>query len=289
MHVFLSWSGDMSNAIAKAFYEWLPIVLQRVEPYFTTEDIAKGQRWRDEISAMLDSCQMGIMILTPSNLQSPWMLFEAGALAKSVDQSRIIPILFGLKPTDIEDPLSMFQLATEFSKEEMRRVVESVNQQMGDDRLTTERLERAFEVSWPNFERDVADAQKHQQDKPQHTRRSTPEMVEELLELARLNSRLLSSAPWSIPRPRIDTPDEAIERPAFGTVQREIYLANGTRLIAGDTYFKDNKPFGVFLGAQNRDIMFRMADDGQITLIRVGSELLNSLQSQPRFEADKSK
>ncbi|KXB59407.1 hypothetical protein HMPREF3180_02349 [Leptotrichia wadei] len=44
MKIFLSWSGEPSKSIAEKFKNWLPNVLQYVEPYFSQQDIELGER-----------------------------------------------------------------------------------------------------------------------------------------------------------------------------------------------------------------------------------------------------
>ena len=53
MKVFISWSGPTSNRIALAFRDWLPCVLQTVDPYVSSEDIEKGRRWSADIAKEL--------------------------------------------------------------------------------------------------------------------------------------------------------------------------------------------------------------------------------------------
>ena len=50
MRIFLSWSGSTSRDLAQTFSEWLPSVLQAIQPYYTPDDIEKGQRWLLDIS-----------------------------------------------------------------------------------------------------------------------------------------------------------------------------------------------------------------------------------------------
>ncbi len=102
MKVFIGWSGEQSREIGEAFRNWLPAVLQAVKPYFSPDDIATGARWESEISRELGETKIGLLILTPDSLTSPWLLFEAGALAKSMEKARVCHVLFGVEPTDIK-------------------------------------------------------------------------------------------------------------------------------------------------------------------------------------------
>lgn len=83
MKVFLSWSGESSHAIAEKLHKWLPMVIQKIEPYISTE-IEKGTRWASDIASELEVCAFGIACVTQENKDAPWLLFEAGALSKSV-------------------------------------------------------------------------------------------------------------------------------------------------------------------------------------------------------------
>ena len=73
MKVFISWSGDLSNAIASEFRTWLPGALQSVKPYFTPSDIEKGAKWNSEISKELELSDIGILFVTRENLNSAWL------------------------------------------------------------------------------------------------------------------------------------------------------------------------------------------------------------------------
>lgn len=82
MKVFISWSGERAKAVARALHEWLPTVIQSLEPWMSDQDISSGQRWNSEISNQLAESNYGIICITPENQIAPWLNFEAGAVAK---------------------------------------------------------------------------------------------------------------------------------------------------------------------------------------------------------------
>ena len=87
--IFISWSGPLSQKLGEALRNWLPSALQFVKPYFSPEDIEKGAKWNSEISKELETSNIGIICLTRDNTEKPWILFEAGALSKSLEKSRV--------------------------------------------------------------------------------------------------------------------------------------------------------------------------------------------------------
>ncbi len=60
------------------------------------------------------------------NVSSPWILFEAGALSKSMLDSKVIPLLFGLEQSDLSGPLSQFQ-AQKFEETGLMEIVKAIN------------------------------------------------------------------------------------------------------------------------------------------------------------------
>jgi hypothetical protein len=151
MRVFISWSGDLSKQLGEAIRNWLPSVLQYVKPYFSPADIEMGARWATEVSAELSKSAICIIILTRDNLDSKWIMFEAGAISKVVDKARVCPIAFGIELTDIQGPLAQFQ-ATRFTEDDFRQLVLTVNSVAGEQRLSDSTTEKVFTKWWPDLE-----------------------------------------------------------------------------------------------------------------------------------------
>lgn len=154
MKIFLSWSGQVSHDIAEKLHKWLPMVIQKIEPYISSE-IEKGTRWSSDIAQQLEQCTFGIACVTAENKEAPWLLFEAGALSKSVSDGRLAPILFGLEQSDIQkSPLTQFQM-TKFEKYEFFKLLQSINDAI-DSSLDSEILNSLFEALWPKLELDIS-------------------------------------------------------------------------------------------------------------------------------------
>jgi hypothetical protein len=122
-NVFISWSGKRSRQVAEALRDWLPNVLQAARPWLS-QNMEKGTRSLEEIAQALDSMSVGIIRLTPENLEATWILFEAGALSKTKDaESRVCTyLLCGLKREHIGAPLSIFQ-GTTADENDIRKLV----------------------------------------------------------------------------------------------------------------------------------------------------------------------
>ncbi|MDF2232260.1 TIR domain-containing protein [Albimonas sp. CAU 1670] len=187
MDVFISWSGNPSKALAETFRTWLPSVIQACKPYFTPNDIEKGAKWNSEISAKLDSSDIGLIILTKTNIQSPWILFESGALSKSLESSRVCPILFGIEPSDVAGPLSHFQL-TPFNRDEMRNLMHLLNNRLGEGKLAESVVNSVFEMWWPQLDSSVSKILSDSTERAKITkkdRRTERDLLEEVLSILR--------------------------------------------------------------------------------------------------------
>jgi hypothetical protein len=184
MKVFISWSGNQSKTVAEHFRQWLPAVLQAVQPYFTPDDITKGTRWNTEITQELEESSIGLLFMTSENLESKWLMFEAGALSKNLDKSKVIPILLGIETTDIEGPLVQFQSAR-FDKLDIKRVLKSINSELGDQALTDEVLDSVFEMWWPKLEEKCKTVLTSSKPSRSEKIRSERDLLEEVLATTR--------------------------------------------------------------------------------------------------------
>jgi len=173
------------QAAADVLRRWFPSVLQAVRPYFSPDDVAKGARWSAEIAKELEGSRVGLLVITPENQEAPWLLFEAGALAKNLDRSKVCPILFGaMEPTDVKGPLVQFQAAA-FSQTEMKRVIKMMNAELGEAALPVDVLDNVFDMWWPSLKEQVDKVLVGRDESDDEARRPDRELLEEVLALTR--------------------------------------------------------------------------------------------------------
>lgn len=196
MRIFVSWSGDLSRKIAEVLKKWIPCIIQSVEVFFSPEDIEKGDNWDRTILTQLSECKYGVICLTSENINAPWVNFEAGAIAKTLD-SRVATLMIDIKPSDIRGPLSRYQ-ATKFEKDDFYQLILSINKTLEaplDDKI----LENAFDAMWPALEKEACDlidqfAQKSNKAKKSIGFEQTENApLEEILQLLRKQNSVLSS------------------------------------------------------------------------------------------------
>ncbi|MFY9553327.1 MAG: TIR domain-containing protein [Blastocatellia bacterium] len=155
MKIFLSWSGNRSGAIAKLLYDWLPQVINYLDPYLSETDIEKGARWSVEVAKNLQKSRVGVLCLTPENTEAPWIMFEAGALSRDLEDAYVCPFIFDLEAGEIKGPLSQFQV-TRANKEDVRKLVFTMNRALARRKRPEPQLDSAFEVWWPKLEEGLA-------------------------------------------------------------------------------------------------------------------------------------
>jgi len=155
MRIFTSWSGDRSKAAALGLRSLLQEVIGEDAQIFVSEDqISPGEAWANRLGNELEQSDFGIICLTRDNWQSPWLLFEAGAIAKKFATSRVVPYLIDELPPDYDrSPLKQFQ-HVRASHDGTYRLIEAINKSRETPK-PADRLERSFEKWWPDLEQTL--------------------------------------------------------------------------------------------------------------------------------------
>ncbi len=175
------------------------MALSYVKPWVSDKDIGAGDRWAQSIAGELETSNFGIICITPENLQSEWILFEAGALSKSMLDAKVIPLLFGLELSDLSGPLSQFQ-AQKVDQVGLMEVVRAINK-VADNAVVENIVARSVPALWPTLQAElekIADTRPEEKhNRPQH------EILEELVTGVRgLNSRMRDFDPEMMERDR---------------------------------------------------------------------------------------
>ncbi|MFF4288312.1 toll/interleukin-1 receptor domain-containing protein [Streptomyces sp. NPDC001633] len=192
MKVFISWSGHQSRGVATALREWFPTLFETVDFWMSEEDIKPGSRWFMSIANELECCDFGIVCVTRENAKAEWLMFEAGALAKRVEQAKLVALCVDLPPADVTGPLGMFQ-GLPLTRGGMLRLTESINSSCDRPR-NSKHLTQLFDNMWGDLRRELDKARAKPAPTPE-VKRSAEEMLGEIvLRVREIESRLEGGA-----------------------------------------------------------------------------------------------
>lgn len=149
MNVFISWSGERSGLLARALADLLPDAILDLKTWMSEHDIQAGSRWAHELDQQLESSNFGVLCLTPENMNSAWLLFEAGSLAKSISEGKVVPYRLNLDATNVPLPLAQFQ-GVDANEHGTRKLLQSLNAARKQP-VDAGRLERVFQRWWPDL------------------------------------------------------------------------------------------------------------------------------------------
>ncbi|MFJ2005836.1 toll/interleukin-1 receptor domain-containing protein [Streptomyces chartreusis] len=194
MKVFLSWSGERAKAMAEFLQNWLPDVIQVIDPWVSSQSITQGSRPLTSIADELSGCNFGIVCVTPESKGSEWVLFEAGALSKVLEESMVVPLLLDIEKAQVTGPLSQFQMTLSTDRDEVFKLVSDINKRLGDSALAPDRLVRSFEQNWPSLQEELVRITSLEQPRKEQTtqKRSADDRLDEVLLLARQQDRRLT-------------------------------------------------------------------------------------------------
>ncbi|MGL4697441.1 hypothetical protein [Enterococcus larvae] len=154
MDVFLSWSQSPSREYAEIFNKYIPIVMQHVNPFMSSQSIEKGSIGTKVIYDNLSNTGVGLLFMTPNNISEQWINFEAGALFKGHDLNRVTPLLFDGCEKILKGPIRSLQYS-EFSKDNVFAAFQSINNNSREEKLSEERLSASFDNIWEKIENEI--------------------------------------------------------------------------------------------------------------------------------------
>jgi hypothetical protein len=150
MKVFLSWSKTRSRRVAELLGEWIPCVIQSIDPWVSSQNIEDGELWFSAIQTQIAQIINGVICLTHENKSEPWILFEAGGLARGLEKNRVYVLLIDLRSEDILlSPLAGFN-HTRPDEEGIRKLLGVINNRT-ERPVSPQLLDKAFTKFWPDF------------------------------------------------------------------------------------------------------------------------------------------
>lgn len=150
--VFLSWSGELSRQAAEVFRNWLEIVIQELDVFYSEDDIAKGTNGIKTIFDNLQDSVASVIMLTKENQTSPWICFEAGAMV-SKQEANACGLLLDFSINELEGPLKNLQ-QTRLEKKDVYKLLKTLNEKCSAP-LSVEKLKRAFDNNWESLHREL--------------------------------------------------------------------------------------------------------------------------------------
>jgi len=190
MKVFISWSGKRSKAMANALKDWIPLIVQHAEPFVSDKDISAGDRWAQAIAGELENSNFGILCITPENISSEWIMFEAGALSKAMQDAKVIPLLFGLELSDLSGPLQQFQ-ALKVDEPGMLDALKAINA-ASENKTDGRTIEKLIPALWSELQAKL-DAIPAREEAEKHMRPQTEIMEDLVTQVRGLNGRMRDS------------------------------------------------------------------------------------------------
>jgi SAM-dependent methyltransferase len=151
LNIFISWSGPTSHEIAETLDFLLSKVFENNVECWLSKKIPAGGDWYAAIKDALHKADFGVICFTPENIDSPWLMFEGGALVSSIlakgqHEDPVCPYLFGVSSEQIPKPIYRWQAVTA-DYEGTKNLLKSINSRLATQ-IYPGQFDTLFEASW---------------------------------------------------------------------------------------------------------------------------------------------
>ena len=139
--------GTVANAL-EAFLKLTFSSQVRVFNISNDQSLEPGDDWWATIEKNLQDLQVMLVVVTPQNVNRPWIHFEAGAAW--LLQKRVIPCLArGMTKSSLPSPLNHFQAVSLSVERDVQRLINAIARECTvDSRSLKKRDFRSFQKSW---------------------------------------------------------------------------------------------------------------------------------------------
>lgn len=266
--VFISWAGNLAKGVAQALHSWLPMMFDKVDPWFSASDIHAGEAWFGEIQKRLEASRYGIIIVTTENFNRPWLNFEAGSLSKQLgeDRTRVTPVLVNFEQlSDLTGhPLVQYNVVF-LNQSGMAQLCESIALSAG---RSTFDVKRRFEYMWPQLEARINEAKAVAGDQPPPPKVSEPQQLAALTSSVRSLERAFMEMARGTSAPGLPAQSEStITEKQVKAVHQQVANIVGSRmgntsLMRGDDHtFVDIEVMGPALSHKDVDRILHIYRD----------------------------
>ncbi len=148
--VFISWSGPAEQRVAEALREAVNTVCAgRAKAFVSSQDVPKGERGIPFIDAQLASNDYGIVVLSAANHARPWINYEGGAMASTLENP-VATVLLDLKLADFDGPLRPRQATRFEDRDDMRELFVQIAT-AADPEMPASTTGILFDSAWPKL------------------------------------------------------------------------------------------------------------------------------------------
>jgi hypothetical protein len=117
-------------------------------PWTSAQNVAGGSFWHEELWNALKTARLGVLCLTPDNVESKWIHFEGGAIARSFGRTFACPYLLNVDPSQVSVPLGHLQ-CLKANEQDTLHLVKAINATLRVGKLNHEMLLASFMAHWP--------------------------------------------------------------------------------------------------------------------------------------------
>lgn len=153
MKVFLNWSGEESRRIASLLRDWLPEVINALEPWLAADSFGRENRWLEVNAGPFSEAGMIVACVTTANAGEDWKSLDPSKFELSIAESAPLLVLLLVAGVDaaslrnVPDGASVIRL----DRSGLKLLAEKLNS-LADQPTDYDVLGRRFEGLWPRLE-----------------------------------------------------------------------------------------------------------------------------------------
>ena len=160
MKIFLSHAHD-DKLLARAIHDLMSELFESsIEIQYSSDGIDVGTPWLEWIRKTIAKCDLTLVMLTPSSVGKPWLLWESGAAAGvglgTGETASVAPILFRLDMDAIPGPLQSQTAASGEERASVKKLLSQINAKL--EKYGAGNFDTLFDRAFATYEAVIKDA-----------------------------------------------------------------------------------------------------------------------------------